>query len=874
MSRDQSDASSAFTAATTTVVLPSAVLGKPHTTEEDEIAAPYAQMKKDIPLANPTVPIPAHYLRDDFFGWYEKEQEADTVRQLLFRGDKRRRYCIIVGDLQSTKRQVTLKLFGHRGLKPFKLQNKLIRLINLSIGKPRVRRDPMDGTSISGAQEPYEEDEEEAENESHDVGDGLREAAPPAAGSTATAPTPIGADATDESTASPPFNTGVMTAEELDANAIAARLLAAGLDDEDEAEQTPKAPEVALGDITGAQQSAGEEEAVSSLHRRAHAGPGLGLLDRGSGGAATATSAAGGGGNDTETSGGAQQLPTVLPATATTVSNNGAGSAPAAAAAPREAAERSTATTGAGASAANSTSGSGANGNPATGTAWTGNPAEDPNEPEDVDHYFEDEVVPLTVQRADTTTGMLQENSLANSAVLTARYFASLQDYFLREFRYLLSMEDVRAQNVAVNVNIGAAYCCLARHGSYSNPLKHATFGEFVERMNEESMQLYFIKDCPVCVSRAVDMECGALNHEGNLTLVKINFFSNERQSRSVARAVWDGDLNAFRLLDMENVGVTFNWTVFSLDETFVKQRESQQRRDPASGGAAAAPPVPIGGDRAADSTDAAAAATSVHGGDAATSSSSATTAAATGEDAIRNKTVAYPFEVEFRAFRRWKQHADHPAASLAEAILEKLSLAEYNLINHGSSIGYERMDLSHVCEVDYASEDFNVESIVVEHTARAKPQGTDLLVDNTTALFIENFAAARQLKERIAQYGPARVAAMQNSSNNNYMRGAGGPVRGRGSSSSNPSAAGRGGAGGYGRLSAEQMEEALQPTSKLTFFRSRGSTIHWKFKPGCSVEENIAPMSEALRFLHQVLHTANDIERTSARGGAAPDAL
>lgn len=233
-------------------------------------------------------------------------------------------------------------------------------------------------------------------------------------------------------------------------------------------------------------------------------------------------------------------------------------------------------------------------------------------------------------------------------------------------------------------------------------------------------------------------------------------------------------------------------------------------------------------------------------------------------DDLARNKTVAYPFEVEFRAFRRWKQQGDNAAAPLAKVILEELSLAEHNYLSHGSSAAYERMDLTNVCEVDFAADDLNVESIVVEHTSRVKPEGTDLLVDNTTSLFIENFAAARQLKEKVRAYGPVKVAAMQNPSNNNNMRAICAMRR----------AEGLGGGRDGLRLSHEEMTEVLKPTSKLTFFRSRGSTIHWKLRPNCSLEENIAPMTEALSFLQQVLHTANDIERTSARGGAAPNAL
>lgn len=54
-----------------------------------------ASDKKDIPLS--AAPI----WREQFGVELGEREEADTVRQVLFRGDKRRRCCIIVGDLQN-----------------------------------------------------------------------------------------------------------------------------------------------------------------------------------------------------------------------------------------------------------------------------------------------------------------------------------------------------------------------------------------------------------------------------------------------------------------------------------------------------------------------------------------------------------------------------------------------------------------------------------------------------------------------------------------------------------------------------------------------------------------------------------------------------
>ncbi|KAG5476660.1 hypothetical protein CUR178_03833 [Leishmania enriettii] len=983
--------STVFTAATTHVVLPSSMLGSKATkpvTEEEEIAAQFAHLKKgkDIPLnmmvgqvvssvaaassSGSPMSVTARLVAAaearaaaprTHFGIFENNAN-DTARQLLFRGEKRRRYCIIVGDLQNNTRQVTLKLFGHKGAKPFKLQNKLIRLVNLSIGKPRrgtlqwrAAHGLLDDDDLEG-QQPDEEQrtdsEEEQEEGQHreqderavesaigdgDVGrdgaestavtghakddDGGAMATTEGHGRDATPVAPAAASSASAGYAPPPqAMDSTQTAEE---RAFQNRThAAAGFDVEEiipfSSSSSCEGEDGEAGE--GAQQrtSVAMAEAAAAIERAAEAVPIPKSGSDGDVGCEAEEKSV----ELTPLGGGCPRALTPPPALSTNIreanpatgGNEDAGNAPTSAEqANIVASVPETGFTKAAATAVKRLSGGPEH--PSKGAEAEG---------EDVDHYLDndDEVVPLTVQQAGAGATVMYETSLANSPVLTAKRFASLRDYFLREFRFLLNLEDVRAQNVSVKINLGAAYCCLARQGSYSTPLKHATFGEFVERMNTESMQLYFIKDCPACVSRAVDMESGSLHFPATSTTVKINFFSNERQSRSVARAVWDSDVDQFRLLDVENIGVTFNWSVFSLDETFVRRKSEVKTVAPeASGGGSTGAPgasntglsaatVPVAG-AAHDSADATAApprlavseSTKAQMGPAPVGigidpdspfqstdvpalketdtadeagaestvdevkSSHKMAADDEEDDLARNKTVAYPFEVEFRAYRRWKQQGDNPAAPLAKAILEELSLAEHNYLIHGSTVMYERMDLTNVCEVDYAAEDLNVESIVVEHTSRVKPEGTDLLVDNTTSLFIENFAAARQLKEKVATYGPAKVAAMQNPSNNNFMRSVTAARR----------AARRDGGCGMRnalRLSPAEMAEVLKPTSKLTFFRSRGSSIHWKLRPNSSLEENIAPMTEALSFLQQVLHTANEIERNSARGGAAPDAL
>ncbi|AAZ12175.1 uncharacterized protein TEOVI_000685100 [Trypanosoma equiperdum] len=684
----------------TTAVLPAST-GPSTRVPEEDLAAEYGGQKRDIPLN----------IRENF-GVHEEEQVVDTVRQLLFRGEKRRRYCVIVGNLQNPDRPITLKLFGHKGLKPFKLQNKLIRLVNISVSRPRLIK------------------QTDASKEEQEVWSGG------------------GSD--DEVIADAQADTVTKTENDFDNQGSCDH----GQQQKwrkEEQEGTPKRD---------------YESEIQRAHERRNPGGDGGVKD------------------------GEESQPTIR-MSGSEVEKNGSGDMDV------KANERPPSQSGEG-----------------RDQGWEEKTMD--TETRDVDDYAnEDVVLPLTVEIRDSTaTNIGQPSSIANSPVLTAARFDTLYGYFFREFQHLLQLEDVRMHQVSINLSLGAVYCCLAREGSYITPLKYATFSEFVQRMNEESMQLYFLKDAPICVSRAVDRECGALQSEAAFSLVKIYFFSNERQSRTVARAMWDAHENRFVLLDMENMGVTFTWTVFSVDETDIQNNRKKHQGEGVSNDSG------------------------IPDGDSATET----------DKPMRKKTVAFPFELELRAYRRWKQHTEHPVAPIAEAILDKLSLAEHNLIQYGSTIGYENMDLSKVCDADAESEDFNVESIIVEHTSRVKPRGTDLTVDSTSSLWIENFAAARALRERMAK----GLVGNEERSNVKTRHG---------------ERSGRKGA-------PVPNVKPVTPASRLTFFRSRGSTVHWKLRPGYSTEENLSPLSEALHFVQQVLKTANEIEGRSARGGVAPEPL
>lgn len=297
---------------------------------------------------------------------------------------------------------------------------------------------------------------------------------------------------------------------------------------------------------------------------------------------------------------------------------------------------------------------------------------------------------PLTVGGAQPTHS---DHRLA-FPVLTTRYFKHLAGQFSNELAELWKLEDIAKQRTTVQLNFGTVYVCANNN---SRTLQEATFLELIEKWNDESLQLYFINDCPPCVSRAVDSSCAMFHTLGsrNYSVVKLTFFSRDKQTRSIARALWNGEQEAFELVDIESIGVTFNWTIFSVDDEGCSE-------------GVAHPPK----EEATPETDA----------------------------AVRKKTVAFPVDLSFRAYYRSKNMSVHNASGTARLVLEKLTEAEHDIIRHGhSSHQYETMDLSSVCELDAKNADNKLESIQIEHCEQRKLRN-GLLIESSTCLLIEGF--------------------------------------------------------------------------------------------------------------------------------------
>lgn len=288
-------------------------------------------------------------------------------------------------------------------------------------------------------------------------------------------------------------------------------------------------------------------------------------------------------------------------------------------------------------------------------------------------------VAPLTVGYSGLAT-------VLTSPVLAARHFRTLSGFFREQFLALWKLEDISKQRIQIRVEFGAGYACPSNS---SRRLDEASFHELISKWNDESAQLYMLNDCPPCLSRAVDSSCNSSDVHGNrkYSVVKITFFSQERQSRTIARALWNGDLNAFELIDVEGIGVTFSWTLFSVDE-----------KQGCQGAVKVEPPVDL------------------------------------------RKHVAFPVEVSFRAFYRSKQTMEHSAAAIAKEVLLMLTEAEHNMLRHGSASQYDTLDLTAVCELDAASKDYRIESIYIEHVDQRKLR-SGLLVESSSSMLIEGFS-------------------------------------------------------------------------------------------------------------------------------------
>eukprot|EP00796_Vickermania_ingenoplastis_P012900 gene12900-8760_t len=361
-----------------------------------------------------------------------------------------------------------------------------------------------------------------------------------------------------------------------------------------------------------------------------------------------------------------------------------------------------------------------------------------------------DEVYAVGVGEEADGTGKLMYYFSAGvpSCALCAPRFTALTRFFEQEAASFLAMEDVRHRTASIRLRFGSSYCCSSRsRGSFDVLNYKLPFTSLVQQIAEETMDLYFLPEAPGSITLAVRQSCGEAYEQTSITIVKVTILS-EDGDRRVARACWNPVEGTFRVLDMETFGVALSWTVFSLDY----YDNGGERVDPAK----AALPT--------------------------------------------KQKRGYPFEVEMRSFPRWKENADHPSRSLLDPILDLLAEAERTFQQSGKGYSPSELNLVGLCQLDYGSEEFHVESIAVEHTAR-KRVGKELLVDTTSSLLLENFAEARRIANR--------------------------------------------------RIRSKKVK-ALYSTV---------CSVHWKLQPAADISCNVAPMKDALEFVQAILIKANSLE-------------
>jgi hypothetical protein len=390
-----------------------------------------------------------------------------------------------------------------------------------------------------------------------------------------------------------------------------------------------------------------------------------------------------------------------------------------------------------------------------------GDDDDDDDEPSEMDTVMQ----PLTTDPSIVNT----EERTASFPVLTMKRFKGVAAYFEQHIKELWELEDIKRQRVQLTIDFGAAYVCGTNN--QNRLASNTTFPELVEKWNDESLQVYFIPDCPPCVSRAVDASC---REEGvmvdhSYSIVKLTFFSQQKQTRSVARAMWSGDLNAFELIDVESLGLTFEYTIFSVDKTALQPQQTL-----------------------------------------------------VDDDEAMKKMVAFPMQLSFRAFHRSKNVAEHGASATAKAVLARLTEAEHNIIRHGSASLYDALDLTAVCEADDLSNDFKIESIHIQHIDQKRLRN-GLFVEGSNSLLIEGFGEAqKQLHLTLEEEGRS------------------------------------------------------QRGPRLSFFKTRSNTVHWKMNHDQTVQQNLETMHVAMKWGEKVLSKANVFSAKESKAGAsvAPEAL
>lgn len=341
----------------------------------------------------------------------------------------------------------------------------------------------------------------------------------------------------------------------------------------------------------------------------------------------------------------------------------------------------------------------------------------------------------------------LPGSSASRDPVLSSRSYRCMSTFFENELTSFLSLEDVRVSTVTVRVHFGGSYLCASSNSMFGDHHIRWTLPGLQQAIADESVKLFFLREVAPPVQEALRSRRAKATVYGKstLTLVKLCVLETTgNQQRICARALWDEVTNCFRLLDCESFGASVAYTVFPLPE---KQ-----------------PPLPL--------------------------------------------YAAYPFEVEYRTFRRWKQSAPTNSSGVYSHIHNMLQVLS-------SSVGKRNEETNFfkpLKQVDFSS--------VLTGTADSRPQEDSMGEGKNDEFSIESVTMEEITRERVSQSGllldTTRTTLFDNFSS---------PDR---------------------------------PPSYSTGFSFTSSCLYWKLKPGTSPAENAALVADALSFATAVVDEAN----------------
>ena len=356
---------------------------------------------------------------------------------------------------------------------------------------------------------------------------------------------------------------------------------------------------------------------------------------------------------------------------------------------------------------------------------------------------------------------------------LTMQRFIGLAPFFHQELIHLWSLEDISKQRVTIRLEFGNIF--FSANSSSSNEPRSVL--DLATSIAKEAAQLFFINDAPLCVARALDVSTmGCVR--AKYTLVKIMFFSYEKQTFVVARALWDCQYNSFQLVDIEHVGVTFVWTVLYADT------EAPERRN------------------------------------------------------------IVPFEVQFRAFHRSKAVAGHPICAIARNILNQLTEAEHQKLQHGAT-SWDSIDFNELFSTEEEGEikegekggkrkkeaPYEVSSVTIEHVDCIKVSD-GLVVNSSDSMHVERVVV--RLNKNIPNEADGE-------------EGKGGKERVELESES------------FSSMSSIQSN--ARKNNGISFVHSRSCHIHIKTDQDKTHEENLQPIFKAFELCEKIIRKASEIE-------------